>query len=251
MKYIVNADDFGRTETVNKAIMESFQKGYISNTTIMVNMPFYDQALLLAKENDIMHRVGLHINVTSGKPLTDDICGCPTFVGKNGLFNGCVFKDRRGMAYLTKREKQAVALEVDAQIEKFLNAGFTQMHADSHGHIHTFPSLQKIIVREFKKYGFSSVRLPRNVGVSGHLKGLYKQIINFGFKSFNACTNYFGSMFDIWKQADTLNVQDGVTEIMLHPNYLNEKWDFGEPFSSDEIPKYITENMMSFQELID
>lgn len=251
MKYIVNADDFGRTETVNKAIIESFEFGYVSNASIMVNMPFYEQAVLLAKEKNVMQHIGLHINLTSGKPLTVDICNCSRFVNENGIFSSRIFKDKKMMFFLNKREKKAVAAEVDAQIEMFLKSGFVLRHADSHGHVHTFLALQKVVLRELKKYGFVSVRLSRNIGISNSFhKRLYKQFINRNFKVLRACTDYFGSMLDVWKESGKLNAKDGVTEIMLHPNYLNGQWDFGEPFSAKEIPQYITENMISFSDLI-
>lgn len=49
-KIIVNADDFGKTHTINLAIAECFNKGLITNTTIMVNMPFADEAVEIAKQ---------------------------------------------------------------------------------------------------------------------------------------------------------------------------------------------------------
>lgn len=38
----INADDFGLSESVNRAIIESFQKGCVTSATQMVNMPYVD-----------------------------------------------------------------------------------------------------------------------------------------------------------------------------------------------------------------
>ena len=47
---IVNADDFGHDERTTEAIIGSFQKGYVNQTTLMVNMPDADRAVARAKE---------------------------------------------------------------------------------------------------------------------------------------------------------------------------------------------------------
>ena len=49
-RLIVNADDFGISHEVNEAISLCFMKGYINQTTIMVNMPFFCEAIEMAKK---------------------------------------------------------------------------------------------------------------------------------------------------------------------------------------------------------
>ena len=70
MALIVNADDFGLNEIENRAIAEAFEKGLIDRTTLLVNMPFAEDAMRLASEKGFADRVGLHVNLTSGRPLT-------------------------------------------------------------------------------------------------------------------------------------------------------------------------------------
>ena len=48
MDVIVNADDFGMNHNVNLAIDYCFKKNIISSTTIMANMPGFDEAVKLA-----------------------------------------------------------------------------------------------------------------------------------------------------------------------------------------------------------
>lgn len=50
---IINADDFGYNQSVNRAIDECFKKKLINRTTIMVNMPYAEEAAVLAKEKVI------------------------------------------------------------------------------------------------------------------------------------------------------------------------------------------------------
>lgn len=45
MKLIINADDFGMTKSVNKAVAELAQLGTLTSTTVMVNMPYWRQII--------------------------------------------------------------------------------------------------------------------------------------------------------------------------------------------------------------
>jgi len=70
-RLIINADDFGLCESVNKGIVEAHTKGVLTSTTIMANMPAADQAVELAKNLPTLG-LGVHLNLTAGKPLSKD-----------------------------------------------------------------------------------------------------------------------------------------------------------------------------------
>ena len=84
---IINADDFGYSKSVNKAITDCFKQNLINRTTIMVNMPYTEEAVLLAKENGFSDCVGLHINLTEGKALSEE-CAKSELCDENGYFKG-------------------------------------------------------------------------------------------------------------------------------------------------------------------
>lgn len=50
-KLIINADDFGYGKGVNMGIIEAYQNGVLTSTTLMAGMPGFDQAVKLAKDN--------------------------------------------------------------------------------------------------------------------------------------------------------------------------------------------------------
>ena len=70
---IVNADDFGSSIEANEGIAVSFQQQLIDRTTLMVNMPSASEAVKLASELGFTDRIGLHLNLTEGVPLTESI----------------------------------------------------------------------------------------------------------------------------------------------------------------------------------
>lgn len=83
MKVIINADDFGLTRSVNDAIFELAQKGTITSTTVMTNMPFAEEAVELLPNKNIS--IGLHVTLTQGKPVSDPE-RIVSLVDKNGNF---------------------------------------------------------------------------------------------------------------------------------------------------------------------
>ena len=249
MQYIINADDFGRTATANKAIVESFADHKVTNTSIMVSAPHYEEAKKLAKENGFWDKVGLHINLTSGYPLTEDIKSCKNFTNERGRFNGRIFKNKRMSLFLTAKEKKAVQKEVEAQIEKYLQDGFTLMHADSHGHVHVILPVSKIIARCLKKYNFKSVRCSRNLQIKGRLLKIYKKLTFAKYDKALYRPNYFGAMDDVLKEKAWLDAQNGVCEIMLHPNYFDGEFGYGEPFDTAVFD--LLSNKISYKEIAD
>ena len=70
-KLIINADDFGLCRGVNKAVVEAHTTGVLTSATIMANMPASDEAIVIAKKTPTLG-VGVHLNVTDGKPLSLD-----------------------------------------------------------------------------------------------------------------------------------------------------------------------------------
>ncbi len=233
MRYIVNADDLGRTETVNQAIFESFERNLITNATVMVNMPFFDQATKIAFERGLIPRIGLHINLISGSPLTDAIKECPSFTNSDGRFNGKVFRKKHLMFFISPKEKAAVRDEVKAQIERYFEAGYTLKHADSHGHIHTFPSLQGVIFDVLRECGIESVRISRDIGIrKDPIVLLYKKLVNRRFVKNKLSTDHFGALGDVIKAKLSRESRE-VTEVMIHPNYINGKWTIGEMYEDE------------------
>ena len=79
MKIIINADDFGLSHDVNLAVVEAFKRGFVTNATIMVNMPGFEEGVALSKENGFFEKTGLHLNFFEGQPLTEDIKSLPLF----------------------------------------------------------------------------------------------------------------------------------------------------------------------------
>lgn len=219
MILIINADDFGLDENVTMSICESMNKGLCSNTTLMVNMPYSAQAVRLANENNFFHKVGLHLNFTQGKPLTDDIRQIRIFCDKNGMFYNMPSRSNiKTRLWIDKKYQPAVKKEMEAQIQKYIDFGLPQMHMDSHHHIHTDYAMLILLKGLLKKYGFRSLRMSKNIGDVSIPKRIYKYLYN---SIIPHTTDYFGTLEEYLSVQDVLMNKDGICEIMVHPKYKN------------------------------
>ena len=206
----INADDFGLNEHCSKAIAETFEKGLVTDTTMMATGEYFDEAVALAKERGFVDQIGIHLNLTEGVPLTDEIKRCPRFVTE-GRFNKKYDRTKR----LTTEEKDAIYKELTAQTEKIQAAGITITHADSHHHIHTGLFVAPIASRVCHEHGINKIRLHRNAGQIPLLKRIVKGIFNKWLRKQGfITTDYFAYVMDI----DGFKVPDN-TEIMIHPDY--------------------------------
>ncbi|WP_281532032.1 ChbG/HpnK family deacetylase [Anaerocolumna aminovalerica] len=231
MKLIINADDFGLSTPVNKAIDICVKNGWIQRTTLMINMPQTKEAVKLAKQNKYMNKVGLHINLIEGIPLTDKIKQT-SLCNDHGEFNGLFFKITSHRFFLKKDEREAVKEEVEAQIKRYISYGFETIHMDSHQHSHVNMSVFFTILNLAQKYNFKSIRLSRNLPVSEikGMKNIYKKFINQKIIQFNKsyfCGNtrqFFGSKGDCEKEnINKTKFEDSIVEMMVHPTAYNGK----------------------------
>lgn len=99
---IVNADDFGLKSSVNKAIVESFNKEIISSTTIMANMPGFEEAVELAFKHEFNDRLGIHLNLDAGCHLTSH-SEITRILDRNNHFK---FKDARMIFFFCQNTKR-------------------------------------------------------------------------------------------------------------------------------------------------
>ena len=64
-RLIVNADDFGRSASINQAVIRAHREGILTTTSLMVNEPAFEEAVALARENPTLG-VGLHLTLLCG-----------------------------------------------------------------------------------------------------------------------------------------------------------------------------------------
>ena len=221
MRVIINADDYALNENVSLAICECFHRRFITQTTVMVNMPFFRQAVELSKEHGIFDRIGLHLNLTFGYPLTDDIKKSHLFCNPDGSFSARFHLSRLHRLWLPRFERMAVAKEIKAQMSRYVETGFPLMHLDSHHHSHTDIAIAEIAIPLAEQVGFKTVRLSRNLAIGSCLKRLYKKTVNRRFRcSAMKTSDYFaGGVSDVGRVLLRGMPDATCLEVMTHPRY--------------------------------
>lgn len=238
MALFVNADDFGKSKEINGAICEAFERGYITSATLMANMPGAKEAYKLARENGFDDKVGVHLNITEGMPLTTGIRNNPLICSQDGSFNAAFYHNTKYRLYMDRQSVDQIKTELDAQITLFLELGFKSMHIDSHHHVHTNYPVYRAIKELSAKYHYEYIRLSRNLYRGGSLfNGIYKAVYNRGihrladrhsacFGSYRDLMTYFlldpDNRDDRCREASDPMLKlysDKDVEIMVHPMY--------------------------------
>jgi chitin disaccharide deacetylase len=154
-RLIVNADDFGLTSGVNRAIIEGNRLGIVTSATLMANAGATDAAIDLAKAQPGL-KTGCHVVLIDGVPLKANLQsltnGSPRFRTSLKEFS---------IAALRKQiSAEEVQQEVEAQVRKVQSRGITLTHLDSHKHTHMFPHILRPLLRAAKACGIRAVRNP-------------------------------------------------------------------------------------------
>ena len=214
---IINSDDFGINNSVNKAIVSCFESGIISSATLMANMPGFEDAVNYTHTNPILkNKIGLHMNLTEGKPLTDLIKKCDRFCNKDGYL---IYDRKKPVFFLNAQEQKAIYTEIKAQIAKLTEHNIYPTHLDSHHHVHTEFGIVRPYLEAAKESGITKMRLSKNIGNISYAKKVYKNIFNFylhGIKKI-ATTGFFCSANEFRQLMDKNGVIPGSSyEVMVH-----------------------------------
>ena len=153
---IVNADDLGWTEGVNRGILDAFRGGIVTSATLLANGAAFAEAVKATKSAPRL-AVGVHLNLSDGAP-TADRESVTSLLNDDGDFDhgpeDLLLKRVRGGLVVDEVEE-----EWDAQIQKVRDAGIRPTHLDGHKHVHMLPGLFEIALRLANKHGIEAIRV--------------------------------------------------------------------------------------------
>jgi chitin disaccharide deacetylase len=153
---IVNADDLGWSEGVNRGIAEAHRHGIVTSASLLANGSAFVLAVEQSRSTPGMG-VGVHLNLSDGPPIAERET-VTSLLNDNGDFSG------GPEALLLRIARRAIDLgeverEWDAQIAKIRNAGIAPTHLDGHKHVHMLPSLFEVALRLAKRHGIPAIRV--------------------------------------------------------------------------------------------
>ena len=159
-RLIVNADDFGLTAGINRAVVEAHTRGIVTSSTLMANGPAFEDAVRSAKTVPGLS-VGCHVVLIDGQPVLEAE-RLPSLTA--AYSGGARFRDgikSFATRALTGRMNPAeVESEAGAQIRRLQSAGVSVSHVDTHKHAHLFPAVLRPLLRAARVCGVPAIRNP-------------------------------------------------------------------------------------------
>jgi chitin disaccharide deacetylase len=159
-RLIINADDFGLTSGINRAIVEAHQRGVVTAATLMANGRAFEEAAKLAPTVPQLS-VGCHVVLVDGEPLLP-APQIPTLLAADGPrqhFRNSI-AEVAAAALRGRIDPAQVEAEATAQMRKLQSAGLTLSHFDTHKHAHMFPAILRPLLRAARACGVRALRNP-------------------------------------------------------------------------------------------
>ncbi|WP_338551463.1 polysaccharide deacetylase family protein [Paenibacillus sp. KS-LC4] len=239
---IVNADDYGLCDSVNKAVEQLLEERAVSSATIMMPCPAAREAARWSAQHQ-EHDVGVHFTFTSEwdnyrwGPVSksEDV---PSLLAEDGYFP----KDSR--TFELQADSEQVERELVAQIELALQLGMKPSHADNHmGSLYgleTGKHFLPIVFDVCAKYGLP-FRLPRHLPgdrvqtASPELAEQAKQLGMLADSKGVIIPDYLvglpfqlqaGETYVSFKEAmkqQLRSLKPGLTELIIHPSLVTDE----------------------------
>ena len=245
---IVNADDLGWTEGVNRGIVEAHRKGLVTSTSLLANGRAFAAAQGISRSNPELG-IGVHLNLSDGPPSApaNEVKG---LLGKSGELEDAADSLLLKIAGRSLRVEE-VEREWDAQVQKVRDAGIQPSHLDGHKHVHMLPGLFEVALRVAKKHKIRAIRvaneestlraalasgegqqkgtvLKQGVQARG-LKLLARDARKMAERAGISTADYFcgiaqtGVLTRDGLQELLEILPEGTTELMCHPGYADEE----------------------------
>jgi len=158
-RLIVNADDFGRSPSINLAVIRAHQEGVLTSASLMVNEPACAEAVALAKKNPKLG-MGLHLTLLLGHSALPPE-KIPGLVNERGEFSNNPVGV--GFRYFFNRSlREQLRAEIHAQFDRFRATGLPLDHVNGHLHLHLHPVVFRILMEDADKLGIRHLRLTRD-----------------------------------------------------------------------------------------
>jgi chitin disaccharide deacetylase len=239
-RLIVNADDFGFTSGVNRAIVEAHSRGVVTSSTLMANGPAFEEAAQLAKTVPKLS-VGCHVVLIDGRPVLSAE-QLPSLTRASRFRDGLMSFAAR--AIIGRIHADEITAEATAQIRKIQSSGIAVSHLDTHKHTHLFPKILRPLLRAAGACGIRALRNPfgprlplrstdllarpglwaryAELRVLGHFAGKFREAVDReGFVTPDGTLGIVvtGALDETLFHAIARNIPQGTWEFVCHPGY--------------------------------
>jgi hopanoid biosynthesis associated protein HpnK len=157
-RLILNADDFGLTPGINRAIAELHGAGVLTSATLMATGAAFDDAVATARANPTLG-VGCHITLVDGIPVAHPQ-SIPSLLGGDGKTLRSSLVDFTQALFRGEVREDDIEREAAAQVQKLQRAGIDVTHLDTHKHTHLFPAVARPLLHVAQRASIGAIRNP-------------------------------------------------------------------------------------------
>jgi len=201
---IINADDLGLWPSVDRGIFDAWSAGAVGDSTVFANAPALED--ILARARDAGLPVGIHLNLTFGRPLSDP-AEIPALVTPAGEF-------MKRQAWTLPLPTEQVWRELNRQAERVLAAGGRPSHLDMHHHIHTYPEVLAAVIALARGLRLPVRTVNDDMRTALHEAGIpTPDHFSMAFYGENATVDTLITLVE--------ECPGGILEIMTHPGYAD------------------------------
>ena len=236
IRILVNADDFGLTPGVNRAVAELAGAGALLSATLMAEGSAFNDAVERARSVPGL-RVGCHIVLVDGTACAP-ASQVPTLADGAGQLRNSLPRFILDLQSGKIAERE-IELEATAQIQRLQAAGLTVSHIDTHKHTHLFPRVARPLLRAAMACGVPAIRNPfeqewsarqtrgalvRKLEVRAlrRFQGTFTQLLRAsGLRSTDGSigVSATGSLDEATLQRLLQHAEPGTWELVCHPGY--------------------------------
>lgn len=246
-RLIVNADDFGLTGGINRAVIELHESGALTSATLMASAPRFVEAVAAARLYPSLG-VGCHIVLLDGSPVAEPASIPDLLDPKQGPSSTAQFRPVLG-AFLRdltsgRIPRAQIEREATAQIRRLQQAGVNVTHIDTHKHTHIFPPVLDAVMRAARACGIHVIRNPFEPAWSwaassraGALRKLQVRTLaqfrgnflrrvrehNFATTDGSLGVLATGTLDEAELKSILRRLPEGTWELVCHPAYLDEE----------------------------
>lgn len=161
---IVNADDFGLTDGVSRAIVQAHVEGIVTSTSALAVGPAFGRTAHLLNDDAPALGVGAHLAAVGEDPPLLAANEIPTLVDRKGRLDLSWRRFLRRAA-LRQVDPADVEREFSAQLDRLTGAlGAGRLtHLDTHQHLHLWPSIGAVLLRLADRYRIPAARATRSI----------------------------------------------------------------------------------------
>lgn len=257
---VVNADDLGVSMGSTLGILRAHRDGIVTSASLAVTTPFYDYATEVCVRKCPGLGVGLHLTLTSGKPVTraEEV---PLLVNDAGFFRWRFTSLLRALSINRRPDLMyQIHIEIEAQIQKMMSDGIRPDHIDGERHVQLIPGIFEKVVEAAKRHRIRFVRAGSDISVrafplsrvavlglrGGFAKSLLlsalsrraRRQLGGGVSSADHVASYLASGYMHLAKPSVLDAPAaGITEIMVHPGI--PKHSAGVSLGNRDVEKYL------------